>query len=169
MFFRALEVGGTGGGSENGPSQLVGALRPAALRPMVRLFYSRSGSLCPLAASLIVLDLWPEPPSIRVGAERPKHLILRTLEGVGSKPEPRFQSNGRFLSQETRHSSGRGTSRSDPDNWVIEAVSFLSYEGSDPCSAHLTRLVLIGRSVSDASPPPVLLPAARPSPGTATA
>ena len=95
MFFRALEVGETGGGGENGPSQLVGALR----RPPdeVRLFCSRSGSLCPLAASLIVLDLWPEPSSIRVGTDRPKHLILRTLEGVGSKPEPRFQSNGRFL------------------------------------------------------------------------
>ena len=126
MFFRALEVGGTGGGSENGPSQLVGALRPAALRPMVRLFYSRSGSLCPLAASLIVLDLWPEPPSIRVGAERPKHLILRTLEGVGSKPEPRFQSNVRFLFRRPGSKAVADTSEYDPDNWVIGSVLFLS-------------------------------------------
>ena len=132
----------------------------AARRTMVRLFCSRSGSLCPLAASLRVLDLWPEPPSIRVGTDRPKHLILRTLEGVGSRDS---NLTGGSYSRRPGQVAGEATAEAIQMSGALAMFRSFHMRSRIPARHAVTQLVLIGRSASDASPPPPDRPNDRPS------
>lgn len=81
--------------SENGPLELVGASRRRS-PPADGSIVACSFWITRVAGGFVdSAGPWPEPPSIRVPVRR-EHQMLRTLDGVGSKPTPRFQSNGRF-------------------------------------------------------------------------